>query len=255
MPLVIAVVGKGGVGKTTLSGMLIEHLCNQGKTSILAVDADANSNLNEVLGLEVSGSLGEIREGLDQKKFDMMQNSSNLEVSEMIFEEMDGAITRGKGYDLLVMGRSQGKGCYCYANEILRKQIQRLSASYSYILVDNAAGMEHISRGILPQIDIVIIVSDCSRRGVLSAGRIDRLVKEIGYAPSVMGLVVNLAPDGVLDTGTKEEVENQGLRLIGVVPQSDQVFAYDCDGIPLVSLPESSSVKTALNNIFSEVGL
>jgi len=255
MPFVIAVVGKGGVGKTTLSGMLVQHLCNQGKKPILAVDADSNSNLNEVLGLEISGSLGEIREELDNRKFDNMRSLTAHEVSERLYSEMDGAVTKGEGYDLLVMGRTQGKGCYCYANELLSRQIEHLSENYSYILVDNAAGMEHISRGILPKIDVVLIVSDCSRRGVKSAGRISRLVKEIGYAPSVMGLVVNLAPDGVLDQGTVEEISNQELDLIGVVPQSDQVFAYDCDGIPLVGLPELSSVRTALNSIFCEVGI
>ena len=255
MAFVIAVVGKGGVGKTTLSGMLVQHLSNQGKGSILAVDADSNSNLNEVLGLQVSGTLSEIREDLDKRKFDLRRDMSVDELEDYTSVKMDEAITHGDDYDLLVMGRSQGKGCYCYANEVLRRQIERVSANYDYILVDNAAGMEHISRGIFPHIDVTILVSDCSRRGVLSAGRINRLVKEIGYDPSIMGLVVNMTPDGVLDAGTAEEVENQELNLIGVVPQNDQVFDYDCDGIPLVDLPESSPVKAALSGIFERIGL
>ena len=168
---------------------------------------------------------------------------------------MDEAITKGDDYDLLVMGRSQGKGCYCYVNEVLRKQIERVGERYPYILVDNAAGMEHLSRGLLPRIDVIIIVSDCSRRGVLSAGRIHKLAKEIGYEPSVMGLVVNLAPNGILDDGTAEEIKNQQLNLIGIVPQEDQVFSYDCEGIPLINLPETSPVKKALSNIFHEIGI
>jgi CO dehydrogenase maturation factor len=153
------------------------------------------------------------------------------------------------------MGRSQGKGCYCYINDILRKQIATISENYPFILMDNAAGMEHISRELLPRIDVVILVSDCSRRGVMSAGRIQRLVKEIGHKPSVMGLVVNTAPGGVLDEGTIEEIDKQELELIGVVPHDEQVFSYDCDGVPLIQLPETSPVKQALHQIFQKMGV
>lgn len=255
MSFVIAVAGKGGVGKTTLSGMLIQHLSYMEGKPVLAVDADSNSNLNEVLGLNVSGSLGQIREELVQNKTELIFELGGEGVGQYILSEMDKTITKGDGYDLLVMGRPQGKGCYCYANEVLRKQIANLEKNYAYVLVDNEAGMEHISRGLLPKIDAVIIVSDCSRRGVLSAGRIQRLVKDIGYEPSVIGMVVNMAPDGVLDEGTAEEVANQGLELIGVVPQDDQVFSFDCDGIPLINLPEASPVKAALNDIFAKIGV
>ena len=255
MPFVIAVVGKGGVGKTTFSGMLVQHLCQTGKKPVLAVDADSNSNLNEVLGLEISGSLGEIREEFDAKKHEMIEQLKTKGVEDYMLAGMDKAIAKGDGYDLLVMGRSQGQGCYCYVNDILRKQIAKISEKYPYILVDNAAGMEHISRGLLPKIDVVVLVSDCSRRGVMSAGRIQRLVKEIGHNPSVMGLVVNAAPDGVLDAGTMEEIEKQGIELLGIVPQDDQVFSFDCEGIPLINLPQTSPVKLALTKVFQKIGV
>ena len=255
MPFVIAVVGKGGVGKTTLSGMLIQHLCHNGKKPVLAVDADSNSNLNEVLGLEIAGSLGDIREELDSNIHGLVETLRTKGIEDYTFSKMNETITKGDGFDLLVMGRSQGKGCYCYINDILRKQIAKISVNYPYILVDNAAGMEHISRGLLPQIDVVILVSDCSRRGVMSAGRIQRLVKEIGHEPSVMGLVVNVAPNGVLDEGTVEEIGKQELELIGVVPHDEQVFSFDCDGVPLVKLPETSPVKQSLQKIFQKIGV
>jgi len=255
MSFVIAVVGKGGVGKTTLSGMLVQHLCHNGKKPVLAVDADSNSNLNEVLGLEITGSLGEIREELDNNIRGLIEELKTKGLEDYTFSRMNEAITKGDGYDLLVMGRSQGKGCYCYVNDLLRKLIAKISENYPYVLVDNAAGMEHISRELLPKIDVVILVSDCSRRGVMSAGRIQRLVKEIGHNPSVMGLVVNVAPNGVLDEGTVEEIEKQELELIGIVPQDDEIFSFDSDGVPLINLPETSPVKQALHKIFQKIGV
>ena len=160
MSFVIAVVGKGGVGKTTLSGMLVQHLCLNGKKPVLAVDADSNSNLNEVLGLEVAGSLGEIREEIDSDINGLIEKLRTKGIEDYTFSKMGEAITKGDGYDLLVMGRSQGKGCYCYVNDILRRQITKVSENYPYILVDNAAGMEHISRELLPKLDVVILVRD-----------------------------------------------------------------------------------------------
>ena len=166
MSYIIAVVGKGGVGKTTLSGMLVQYLSHREGKPVLAVDADSNSNLNEVLGLDILGSLGEIREEIADTQ-NKIRRSDVKEVEDYTLSKMDKAITKGDGYDILVMGRPQGAGCYCFANEILKRQIEKIGDNYTYILVDNEAGMEHISRGLLPKIDVVIIVSDCSRRGVI----------------------------------------------------------------------------------------
>ena len=254
MPYIIAVVGKGGVGKTTLSGMLVQYFSHREGKPVLAVDADSNSNLNEVLGLDISGSLGEIREEIADTQNEI-RRSDVKEVEDYTLSKMDKAITKGDGYDILVMGRPQGAGCYCFANEILKRQIEKIGDNYTYVLVDNEAGMEHISRGLLPKIDVVIIVSDCSRRGVIAAGRIQKLVADIGYEPSVIGLVVNMTPNGVLDDGTAEEVKSQGLDMIGIIPYDEQVFSFDSNGIPLITLPEDSPVKTALNDIFLKIGV
>jgi CO dehydrogenase maturation factor len=123
------------------------------------------------------------------------------------------------------------------------------------VVVDNEAGMEHISRGILPKVDYVILVSDCSRRGVQAAGRIAQLTQECEMNPKKMGLIINRAPGGQLNEGTREEIEKQGLNLLGVVPHNDLVYEYDCDGKPTVTLPADSPVRTALNEIIHNLGL
>ncbi|MBS6877151.1 MAG: AAA family ATPase [Ruminococcus sp.] len=237
---VIAVSGKGGVGKTTLCGLLIQYLCESGKRPVLAVDADANANLNEVLGVEPEVTLGELRDMTKQAYLEMR-------LSDAIAEEDD--------YDLMVMGRTQGQGCYCFVNGLVQTQVQKLQSHYPYIVVDNEAGMEHISRGILPMMEVAILVSDCSRRGVQAAGRIAKLMKELNFKPQKTGLIVNRVPDGKLDAGTLEEIRNQGLELLGVVPHDDQVYQYDCDGKPIIRLPKDSPVRSALGEIVKKLGL
>ncbi|WP_230399077.1 ATP-binding protein [Novisyntrophococcus fermenticellae] len=256
MAHVIAVAGKGGVGKTTLCGLLIQYLCESGKRPVLAVDADANSNLNEVLGVETGPTLGEIREELEQAGMD--PNSpipKGMPKSDYLQMRLNDALTEEDDYDLLVMGRSQGQGCYCYVNGLVQAQIQRLQGNYPYIVVDNEAGMEHISRGILPKMDTMIVVSDCSRRGVEAAGRIAALVRECNMKPGTMGLIVNRAPHGELNKGTMEEIEKQGLTLLGVVPQDEDVYEYDCDGKPIIDLPADSPVRKALMDIIKKLNL
>ena len=210
MAHVIAVAGKGGVGKTTLCGLLIQYLCESGKGPVLAVDADANSNLNEVLGVEVEATLGDIREEIARaemaSKNPIPAGMSKADYAEFKFA---GALTEEDDFDLLVMGRTQGKGCYCFVNGLLQNQLAKLYPNYPFMVVDNEAGMEHISRGILPGMDTAILVSDCSRRGVQAAARIAELIKECDMKPKQVGLIVNRAPNGVLNEGTREEIEKQ----------------------------------------------
>lgn len=254
MANVIAIAGKGGVGKTTLGGLLIQTLCRMGKTPILAVDADANSNLNEVLGVEVEMTLGDIRENVlhdaDKMKQQIPSGMTKADYTEMMFQR---CLAEADDFDLLVMGRTQGKGCYCFVNGLLQAQLAKLVPNYKYVVVDNEAGMEHISRGILPKVDTILLVSDCSRRGVQAAGRIAELVRECELNPSRIGLIVNRAPDGKLNAGTQDEIEKQGLTLLGVVPQNEQVYEYDCDGRPTAMLPEDSPVRLALNEIIKKI--
>ena len=250
MAHVIAIAGKGGVGKTTLCGMLIQYLCEKGKGPVLAVDADANSNLNEVLGVEVETTLGEVREEIARaelsKENPIPAGVSKADYAKMRFED---ALVEADDFDLLVMGRTQGKGCYCYVNGLLQTELVRYQNHYPYIVVDNEAGMEHISRGVLPTMQTAILVSDCSRRGVQAAGRIAQLIAECDLHPQTLGLIVNRAPGGVLNDGIKEEIALQGLDLLGVVPQDDTIYEYDCDGKPTTDVPEENPVKQALRRI------
>lgn len=256
MAHVIAVAGKGGVGKTTLCGLLIQYLCEQNKGPILAVDADANSNLNEVLGVEVESTLGDIREEIARsemaKESPIPAGMSKADYAEMKFSQ---ALVEDDDFDLLVMGRTQGKGCYCFVNGLLQAQLTKLQNAYPYFVVDNEAGMEHISRGVLPSMQTAILVSDCSRRGIQAVGRIARLIEECDMHPKQIGLIVNRAPNGVLNEGTKEEIEIQGLHLLGVVPQDETVFEFDCEGRPTVQLPQDSPVRAALKEIVKKLNL
>ncbi len=256
MAHVIAVAGKGGVGKTTLCGLLIQQLCDMNKGPILAVDADANSNLNEVLGVELEATLGDIREEIARaeisKNNPIPASMSKADYAEFKF---NSAIIEDDDFDLLVMGRTQGKGCYCYVNGLLQAQLTKLQNNYPYMVVDNEAGMEHISRGVLPSMQTAILVSDCSRRGIQAVGRIAQLIKECDMHPTQIGLIVNRAPNGVLSEGTLEEIKIQGLNLLGVVPQDDMVYEFDCEGKPMVQLPANSPVKAALRNIVAKLNL
>ncbi len=256
MAHVIAVAGKGGVGKTTLCGMLIQYLCEQGKGPILAVDADANSNLNEVLGVEVTETLGDIREEIARAEMasesPIPAGMSKADFAEMRFED---AVVEDDDFDLLVMGRTQGKGCYCFVNGLLQSQLTKYQNNYPYFVVDNEAGMEHISRGVLPSMQTAILVSDCSRRGVQAVGRIARLIEECDMHPKTVGLIINRAPKGELNEGIKEEIANQKLNLLGVVPQDDSVYEFDCEGRPTAQLPEDNPVKQALRKIVDQMEL
>lgn len=253
---IIAVAGKGGVGKTTLTGLLIQYLCESGKKPVLAVDADANANLNEVLGVGIECTLGELREEIERAGVDSRyQIPVGMTKQAYLEARLSDAITEEDDYDLMVMGRTQGQDCYCFVNGLVQTQIQKLQSNYPYVVVDNEAGMEHISRGLIPTMEIAILVSDCSRRGVQAAGRIAALMKELNFKPKTVGLIVNRAPEGKLDAGTMEEVEKQGLTLLGVVPQDQDVYQYDCDGKPIVRLPKDSPVRSALHDIVQKLGL
>lgn len=253
-PVCIAVAGKGGTGKTTLSGMLVDYLSRQHSQPVLAVDADPNSNLNQVLGVDVETTLGDIRESMLGKETDgaLPGGMNKQEYAEHMFS---AALTEGERNDLLVMGRTQGKGCYCYVNGVLKTQIDKHATNYSYVVVDNEAGMEHISRGVLPKVDLLLLVSDCSRRGIQAVGRIAKMVDELSLKPGRVKLIVNRAPGGELDPGVVEEIALNKLDLAGVVPQDETIYRYDCAGKPTASVPEDSPVKLALHGILHQLEL
>ncbi len=255
MAYTIAVSGKGGTGKTTLTGLLIKHLIEEGKGPILAVDADANSNLNEVLGVDVEQTLGEVREVIAHADTD--ENSPippSMSKQDYMEYKMGSVLSEGDDFDMLVMGRTQGKGCYCYVNGLLQTELSKLAKNYEYIVVDNEAGMEYISRGTLPSIDALLLVSDCSRRGIQAVSRINELAHDLGFKPEITKLIVNRAPaNRELAPGIQEEIAKHNLDLLGVVPNDEVVYEYDCNGKPTSEMPKDAPSRAAFEEIIKGI--
>ena len=251
----IAVAGKGGTGKTSLTGLLINNLTTNKKGPVLVVDADANANINEVLGIEVETTIGAIREEINQKEKQGNAFPGGMTKAQYLKYRLNTCLSEGEGYDLMVMGRSEGEGCYCYVNGILREQTDRLSDAYEYLVIDNEAGMEHLSRKTTKHIDKLLLVTDCSRRSVQAVARIRDLAKELKLSVGDIHLIVNKVPNGILNDGIKEEIDKHNLDLIGVVPMDEMIYEYDSSGIPLVDLPEDSKSKMAINEIIDKLEL
>ena len=254
-PHTIAVAGKGGVGKTTTCGMINDYLCNKKQGPIQVVDADANSNLNEVLGVEVDTTLGDIREEMARAEMRGDVIPTGMTKADYAEFKFNSALIEEDDFDMLVMGRTQGKGCYCYVNGVLKTQVDKYAKNYRYLVMDNEAGLEHVARGTLPHVDTMLLVSDCSRRGVQAVARIAEMIREMELKPAQMGVIINRAPGGVLDDGVRAEVEKYGLTLFGVLPQDEAVYRCDCDGKPSARLPENNPVKVALRGVMQSLGL
>ena len=239
MSFTIAVSGKGGTGKTTLASMILRFLLDQRKGPILAVDADSNANLHEVLGVEVRSTIGEARE--------LMKKDVPTGMTKDIWFEykVQESLVESKGFDLIVMGRPEGPGCYCAANTLARKCIDLLTGNYRYIIIDNEAGMEHFSRLTTRDVDLLFVVSDPTRRGILTAARIRDLIRELDLRILRDVLVINRV-QGELDPDLFEEAKKQHLELAGTIPVDQLVYQYDLEGKPTFHLPvESESVQVA----------
>lgn len=251
----IAVAGKGGTGKTSLTGLLINYLATEKNGKVIAVDADANANLNEVLGEKIDITLGAIKEDVNRRERDGNSFPGGMTKAQYMKYRLSTAISEGDGYDLLVMGRSEGTGCYCYVNGILREQLDTISNSYDYLVIDNEAGMEHLSRGTSKSVDVLLLVSDCSRRSIQAVARIRDLALELKLKIGDLYLIVNKAPNGQLNDGIMEEINKYNLNLLGVVPMDDNIYEYDSNGKPLVDLPIDSPSKKTFHEILSNLNI
>ena len=246
MSFTIAVSGKGGTGKTTFAGMMIRHLLDKGKGPILAVDADSNSNLNEVLGVEVRSTIGEARET-------MKKDVPTGMTKDIWFEyKVQEALTEAKGFDLIAMGRPEGPGCYCAANTLARKCLDLLTGNYRYIVIDNEAGMEHFSRLTTRDVDLLFILSDSSRRSILTASRIRDLIHELDLRIVREVLVINRVQGELDQEILKEELKRQNLELAGTIPVDEEVYRYDLEGKPTIGLPLESKAVQAAGRIFED---
>ena len=243
----IALAGKGGTGKTTVAGMLIKYLVKKGKVPVLAVDADSNSNLNEVLGLEVADTLGNARE---EMKKGVVPGGMTKDV--FMSMKLEQAVVEDEGYDLVVMGQPEGSGCYCAANTLLTGFLERLTGNYPYVVMDNEAGMEHISRLTTSNVDILLIVSDTSRRGLQAGLRIDKLTKDLNIGVGKSFLIMNQTKaepsQAVLDI-----IEKDGLELAGSIPEDEMVYTFDLEGRPTIELPDDNPAIQAAFSIFDTI--
>ncbi len=240
----ISVAGKGGTGKTTFSALLIRYLLERDKTPVLAVDADPNSNLNEALGLELTGTVADILSAA--KGSDGVP--SGMTRPDFIQYQLHSVLTESRGLDLLVMGGPEGPGCYCFPNEMLKHYLDQLGSGYRYLVMDNEAGLEHLSRRVAQDVDLLVVASDPSVRGIRSAGRVRSLVKNLGIDIERIVLVVCMAEAGMQER-LAAEVEQTGLELAGVIPRDRLVVEHDLDGKPLIQLPADSAAWQAVAEI------
>jgi len=244
---IIAMAGKGGTGKTTFTALLVRYLVNKALTPVLAVDADANANLNELLGLDIDVTLGEIR---DQMK---TQTPVGMTKNEYMELRINQAIIEAKGFDLVVMGQPEGPGCYCMANAILAQVMDRLKSNYRYMLVDNEAGMEHLSRLNLRNIYTLFVVSDASIRGINAAVRISNLTSALSVDVFQKVLVVNKAPKEIPDALMNfidKSVKESDLEFGGFIPLSDKMFECEINQIPVIGLDDNVDAVASANKIF-----
>ncbi len=247
MSYTIAMAGKGGTGKTTIAGFLIKYLIQKGKTPILAVDADSNTNLNEVLGVSIKATLGTARE--EMKDGLVKQGMTKQTFMEMKLAE---AVVEAEGFDLIAMGRPEGAGCYCAANSILSMYLEKLIDNYPYMVMDNEAGMEHISRLTTNNVNVLLMVSDPSIRGIEAAGRINTLVDDLKIRAEKRFLIINQARDGLTDS-LQEAIVKHGLDLAGTMPQDDLLYDFDMNGNPTITLPDDSPALSAAFDIFDNI--
>lgn len=248
MSFLIAMAGKGGTGKTTVAAMVLRYLVEHGKTPVLAVDADANANLNEVLGLELEHTVGEAREEMKKEGGGMV----GMTKDQLIEMRINQCLVEAEGFDLISMGQSEGPGCYCAANNLVAHYMEVLSKNYPYILMDNEAGMEHISRLTTKNVDLLVLVSDPSWRGIQAARRLKDLAGQLRIVTGRVVLLVNRVVDGLSDR-TRQEIATQGLDLAGLIPQDALVADYDSQGRPTYTLPGDSAALRAVQDIFSRL--
>jgi len=251
MALNIAIAGKGGTGKTTFASLAISQLIKAGKKPVLAVDADANANLNEALGIEVEETIAEI---LDRIKNDLRPLPAGMTKDQFVEYKVHQSLAEGDDVDLLSMGGPEGPGCYCYANNILKGFMDELSKNYPVVVADNEAGLEHLSRRTTQNVDFLFVISDASARSIRSAKRVKELVETLKLEIKRMYLVVTKVQEGSIEA-LQGEIDNTGLELIGTIPLDGHVVEYDLHSKPLVDLPDDAPAVVAVKEILKKAGI
>lgn len=248
MSFTLAVAGKGGTGKTTLSALIVRYL-KKYKKGILAVDADPNANLAEALGLKVEKTVGQVCEDMREAKIPPgMSKDTYMEY------HIQETLSESKDFDLLVMGRPEGPGCYCYANTLVRRYMDILAGSYSYVVMDNEAGLEHLSRRTTRNADVLLLIADPSLRGIMTAKKIsdlaDDLELKIARKVLIVNRVINKLPPALL-----KKIEEFELTLIGEIPEDSNVLEYEVEGRAIVDLPANSPAVCVLSEIMERINI
>lgn len=249
MSCVIAMAGKGGVGKTTVSALVVRYFTRHVDDPVLAIDADPNSNLGETLGLAIEKTVGDIREDFMKDPQGVPSGMDKVLYLEML---MNQVLIEEKNFDLLVMGRQEGQGCYCMVNNILNRFAEELETNYKYMLVDNEAGMEHLSRRTSGKVDMLLMVTDYALRGLRAVGRINEMLGDLKLDVRQKGLIVNRAPDQ-LNPAFLDEVNRIGVPLFCTIPHDDNLLSFDMERRSMLELPDDSPAVLAVNALMEKV--
>jgi len=239
----IAVAGKGGSGKTTLASLVIRYLLRNGLGPILAVDADPNANLGESLGLSIKQTVGSIIAAFNEEKINIPPGMTKEAYLEF---KLNDAMVESKGLDLVTMGRGEGAECYCYPNLLLRKFMDSLTGSYAYMVMDNEAGMEHLSRRTTQNIDELLLISNHTVKGVRTIARLRDLVTELKLVVKRQSVIINFVPEKI-DPLVSEELAKLGIEPTVTIPLDEEIEAYDLKLKPLPGLPDSKAARVVDN--------
>ncbi len=253
MGKVIAVTGKGGTGKTAVTAMLIRHLVkNSGnKYRMLVIDADSDANLADALGVKTGKTIGDMREFMQQSRFTTPPDTDK----QVLFEsKLFEILLEEEGYDMLVMGKPEGSGCYCFVNNLLRGIMDKTTSDYDLIIIDTPAGLEHFSRKTIPDLDDLIVVTDESRRGLTTGERIRDTAREIELKYKNLYVIVNKITAGRRDK-VLENASSLGLSVIGTIPYDESLAKFDLVGDPLMGLPDDSPAVQEMVNVVGKLGL
>ncbi|TAN45416.1 MAG: carbon monoxide dehydrogenase [Nitrospirae bacterium] len=252
MAFVIAFAGKGGTGKTSLAGLTVKYLTEKRRGPVLAVDADSNSCLNEALGVQIHATIGKLREESLQAVRSGGERLGGMSMEQLFDYQVQQSIIEAAGFDLMVMGRPEGPGCYCAANNIIRKYTDILSDKYPYVVIDNEAGMEHLSRRTTHKVNVLVMVSDPTAKGILTVKRINELVDELQLDVEKRVLIINRIM-GQEGEELKKMAEGFGITVAGLVRQDEMIFRFDLEGKPIYLLPPESVAVQALFGIYDSM--